>query len=119
LLFLPFKRRIGRRTQTSPLAACRAWSDVSSFVVQSPDCEETVEARCLEHSHRGLRPNEDEQLAPVRLLATARAEEQDERGRVDERDQAKVDGQVAHFCQRVSDRRGAEEVELASEDENR
>jgi hypothetical protein len=55
----------------------------------------------------------------VRLLASARAEEQDERGHVDETDQAKVDGQMAHFCQRVFDRRGAEKVELASEDENR
>lgn len=90
-----------------------------SFVVQSPDCEETIEARCLERSHRRLRPDEDEQLAPVRLLASARAEEQDERGYVDESDHAKVDGQVAHFCQRVLDRRGAKEVELASEDENR
>ena len=90
-----------------------------SFVVQSPDCEETIEARCLERSHRRLRPDEDEQLAPVRLLASARAEEQAERGHVDESDHAKVDSQVAHFCQRVFDRRGAEEVELASEDEHR
>ena len=86
---------------------------------KSPDCEETIEARCLERSHRRLRPDEDEQLAPVRLLASARAEEQTERGRVDESDQAKVDGQVGDFCQRVFDRRGTEKVELASEDENR
>jgi hypothetical protein len=55
----------------------------------------------------------------VRLPASARAEEQAERGRVDESDEAKVDGQVAHVCQRVFDRRGADKVELASEDENR
>jgi hypothetical protein len=55
----------------------------------------------------------------VRLLASARAEEKAERSHVDETDQAKVDGQVAHFYQRVFDRRGAEKVELASEDEHR
>ena len=108
-----------RRTRTSPLATCRAWSDGSWLVVQSPDCEETIEARCLERSHGRLRSDEDEQLAPVRLLASARVEEEDERGHVDEGDHAKVDGQVAHFCQRVFDRRGVEKVDLASEDEDR
>lgn len=107
-----------RRTQTSPVATCRA-SSVRSFVAQSPDCEETIHARCLERGHRRLRPHEDEQLAPERLLALARAEEQVERGHVDESDHAKVDGQVAHFCQRVFDRRGVEKVGLASEDEDR
>jgi hypothetical protein len=63
------------------------------------------------------------------MLAPARAEEQEERGRVDESDQAEVDGQVAHsiaaqlgfnrLCQGIFDRRGAIQVELASEDENR
>ncbi|HYH62453.1 MAG TPA: hypothetical protein VD766_11360 [Solirubrobacterales bacterium] len=53
------------------------------------------------------------------LLASARSEEQGERCRVDESDQAKIDGQVMHFCQRVCDCRRAEEVELASEDKNR
>ena len=83
------------------------------------------------------------------MLAPARAEEQGERGRVDESDQAEVDGQVAHFgvntlsvlgqgraeegfvapiavqlgsnrlCQGVFDRGGAVQVELASEDEDR
>jgi hypothetical protein len=89
---------------------------VRSFVV---DCEETIQARCLERRHRRLRPNEDEQLAPFRLLASARAEEQVKRGHVDESDHAKVDGQVAHVWQRVLDRRGVEKVDLASEDENR
>ena len=110
---------MGRRTRTSPLATCRAWSDVSWLVVQSLDCEKTIEARRLERSHRCLRPNEDDQLASVCLLASARAEEQGERCRVDESDQAKIDGQVAHFCQRVCDCRRAEKVELASEDEDR
>jgi hypothetical protein len=99
------------------------------FAVQSPDCEETIETRRLEHSHRRLRPNEDEQMASLRMLAPARAEEQEERGRVDESDQAEVDGQVTHsipaqlgsnrLCQGVLDRAGAIQVELASEDENR
>ena len=108
-----------RRTQTSPLATCRAWSDVSWLVVQSLDCETTIEARRLERSHRCLRPNEDDQLASVCLLASARAEEQGERCRVDESDQAKIDDQVAHFCQRVCDCRRAEKVELAGEDQDR
>ena len=55
----------------------------------------------------------------MRLPASARAEEQAERSRVYESDQAKVNGQVAHFCQGVLDRRGAEKVELAGENENR
>jgi hypothetical protein len=85
-----------RRTQTGPLATCRAWSDGSWLVVHSLDCEKTIEARRLERSHRCLRPNEDAQMASVCLLASARAEEQSERCRVDESDQAKIDGQVAH-----------------------
>ena len=108
-----------RRTQTSPVATSRAWSSVSLLVVQSPDCEETIHARCLERSHRRLRPHEDEQLAPMRLLASARAEEQVEGGHVDESDHAKVDGQVADVRQRGFDRRGVEKVGLAGEDENR
>ena len=88
-------------------------------MVQSLDCETTIEARRLERSHRCLRPNEDRQLASVCLLASARSEEQGERCRVDESDQAKIDGQVTHFCQRVCDCRRAEEVELASEDKDR
>ena len=68
-------------------------------------------------------------MASLLLLALARAEEQEERGRVDESDQAQVDGQVAHsiaaklgfnrLCQGVLDRRGAIQVELASEEKNR
>jgi len=68
-------------------------------------------------------------MASLRMLAPARAEEQEERGRVDESDQAEVDGQVAHsiaaqlgfnrLCQGIFDRRGAIQVELASEAENR
>ena len=68
-------------------------------------------------------------MASLRMLVPARAEEQQERGRVDESDQAQVDGQVARsiaaqlgssrLCQSVFDRRGAIQVELASEDENR
>jgi len=108
-----------RKTQTSPLAICRAWSDASWLAVQSLDCEKTIEARRLERSHRCLRPNEDGQIASMCLLASARAEEQGERCRVDESDQAKIDGQVAHFCQRVRDCRRAEQIELASEDEDR
>ncbi len=107
-----------RRTQDKSTRYCRAWSDVSWLVVQSLDCEKTIEARRLERSHRCLRTNEDDQLASVCLLASARAEEQGERCRVDESDQAKIDGQVAHFCQRVCDCRRAEKVELASEDED-
>ena len=60
-----------RRTQTNPLAAYRAYGDVSLFVVQSPDCEEAIEAGRLERSHRRLRPDEDEQLASLRMLASA------------------------------------------------
>ena len=86
-----------RRTQTNPLATYRAYNAVSRFVVQSPDCEEAIEAGRLERRHRRLRPDKDSQLASLRLLAPARAEEQDERGRVDEGDQAEVDGQAAHF----------------------
>ena len=118
-----------RRTQTNPLATYRAYNAVSWFVVRPPDCEETIEAGRLERSHRRLRPDEDEQMASLRMLAPARGEEQEERGRVDERDQAEVDGQVARLiaaqlgsnrlCQGVFDRRGAIQVELASEDENR
>jgi hypothetical protein len=104
---------MGRRTQTSPLATCRAWNDVSWLVVQSLDCETTIEARRLERSHRCLRPNKDDQLATVCLLAPARAEEQGERCRV------KIDDQVAHFCQRVCDCRRAEKVEFAGKDEDR
>ena len=99
---------------------CHAWSDVSWPVVKSLDCEKTIEARRLERSHRCLRPNEDEQLASVCLLTSARAEEHGECCRVDESDQAKIDGQVAHFCpQRIRDCRRAEQVELASEDQDR
>jgi len=118
-----------RRTQINPLASYRAYNAVSWFVVQSPDCEETIEAGRLEHSHRRLRPDEDEQMASLRMLAPARVEEQAERGRVDEVDRAEVDDQVTHsiaaqvgsnrLCQGVFDRRGAIQVELASEDENR
>jgi hypothetical protein len=60
-----------RRTQTNPLAAYRVCDDVSVFVVQSPDCEEAIEADRLERSHRRLRPDEDEQLASLRMLASA------------------------------------------------
>jgi hypothetical protein len=67
----------------------------SSF--KSSDCEEAIEAGRFDRSHRRPRPGEDEQLASLRMLASARAEEQDERGRVDEGDQAEVDGQVVHF----------------------
>jgi hypothetical protein len=118
-------------------------------VVQSPDCEEAIEAGHLECSHRRPRPDEDEQLTSLRTLAPARSEEQGKRGRVDEGDQAEVDGQVTHFpvktvsvrgrgdtekgfvvpiavqfqpnrlCQRPFDGRGAVQVELASEDKNR
>ena len=118
-----------RRTQTNPLASYRASNAVSWFVVRPPDCEETIEAGRLERSNRRLRADEDEQMASVRMLAPARTEEQVERGRVDESDQAEVDGQVVHsiaaqlgcnrLCQGLFDRRGAVQVELASEDENR
>ena len=87
---------MGRRTQTSPRAAYRAYGDVSWFLVQSPDCEKAIETRGLERSHRRLRPDEDEQLASLRVLAPARGEEQAERCRVDEGDQAEVDGEVAN-----------------------
>jgi len=70
----------------------RAW-----VVVQSPECEEAIEAGHLECSHRRLRPDEDEQLTSLRMLAPARSEEQGKRGRVDEGDQAEVDGQVTHL----------------------
>jgi hypothetical protein len=63
------------------------------------------------------------------MLAPARAEEQEERGRVDESDQAEIDDQVTHsiaaqlgcnrLCQGIFDRAGVIQVELASEDENR
>ena len=98
----------------------RAWSDVPSLRVRSPDCKETIQASGPERSHRRPRPDEDEQLAPGRLPPPARAEEQAEGSCVDERDQAKVDGQVAGLCrQRILDRWGVEKVELAGEDENR
>jgi hypothetical protein len=125
----PFEGRMRRRTQTNPLATYRAYNAVSRFVIRPPDCEETIEAGRFERSHRRLRTDEDEQMASLRMLVPARAEEQQERGRVDESDQAQVDGQVAHsiaaqlgssrLCQSVFDRRGAIQVELASEDENR
>jgi hypothetical protein len=129
IVFPPFEGRMERRTQTNPLATYRAYNAVSWFVVRPPDCEETIEAGRLERSHRRLRTDEDKQMASLRMLAPARANEQEERGRVDESDQAEVDGQVAHsiaaqlgfnrLCQGIFDRRGAIQVELASEDENR
>ena len=64
-------------------------------------------------------PDQDEQLPALRLPASARGEQQAERSRVDKSDQAKVNGQIARFCQGTFDRRSPVEVELAREDENR
>jgi hypothetical protein len=137
-----------RRTQTNPLATDRAYGR-AWVVVQSPDFEEAIQAGHLECSHRRLRPDEDEQLTFLLMLAPARSEEQGERGPVDEGDQAEIDGQVTHvrmktlsllalvtieqalvapiavqfrpdrLCQRLFDGRGAIEIEFTSEDKNR